>query len=112
MTPRLDNRSLRNRPADRVYNVVMSPTSNPGQFFTPGGVAEIVASGTLPELIEAARETERAARETRLWLESLAGKGELRTCPVCGSPLMGRADRVFCSSTCRQRQHRSSRMES
>lgn len=107
--PVVDRRSLANRPVDRALNLAVAPGGfvDPAEFFTTRQIAEIVASGTLADTIEQARETERGARAVRLWLESLAAGQHERTCPVCGATVRGRADRVYCSGTCRQRALRS-----
>jgi len=111
MTSSPPRRGLRDRPVDRAANMVAPPplddTDDPGRFFTAADVREIVTSGALPQLIDRARASERAARDVRLWFEALASQGE-RSCPVCGSAVRGRADRLYCSGACRQKAHRAS----
>lgn len=63
----------------------------------------------LEEWIEGLREVERDLRRLRLRLthelaEPDAGRGA--ECAQCGSPVLGRTDRRYCSPACRQRAYR------
>ena len=62
--------------------------------------------------IDALKTAEESARRLRHQLEALDGI-PARVCPACGGLLVGRADRIYCSSRCRQRAHRgrSSRLQ-
>ncbi len=104
-----DNRRLRNKPVERAFGLAGAPSGfdvdSVPRMFNRDQLAELVASGSLPDVIEMARETERGARAVRLWLESLTAEEE-RRCGYCGGPVVGRADRVYCSSRCRQAAHR------
>ena len=59
----------------------------------------------LPGCIEDVKRGEALLRQFRLQLEALVDSD--RTCPSCGDPVAGRADRVFCSTRCRVRAHRA-----
>ena len=48
---------------------------------------------------------EAAVRRLRKRLEALRNEST-RACPVCGRPVAGRSDAVYCSSACRVRAHR------
>lgn len=51
---------------------------------------------------------ERSARRLRKRLAALIDPPppNAATCSVCSGPMVGRADRRFCSASCRQRAHR------
>jgi hypothetical protein len=59
----------------------------------------------LEEGIARLREAETAARKGRKRLEALL-HGTGRHCPQCGNPVTGRADAVYCGTTCRVAAHR------
>ena len=40
-------------------------------------------------------------RDFTLQVSASGNKEEERFCPVCGKPIMGRADKIYCSSDCR-----------
>lgn len=117
MAETYDRRRANNRPTYRAEMLALAPPPL-SMFdeaigkFTPAWIAEIVESGELPDLIRTARDTEASARLYRQWLESLTDDdAEPRACPVCGGPVRGRADRRYCSDTCRQKGYRSSRVK-
>ena len=95
------SRTLRLDPDRRMDNVVrMAAASFPEADFGRLDPAK------LPFWIAALREAEASTRLLRKRLESLA-EGSTRTCPVCSCDVVGRADRVYCGSTCRQRARRA-----
>ncbi len=59
-----------------------------------------------PEWIAVLRSAEANTRALRHRLED-AFVGTERHCPVCDVAVTGRADRVYCSATCRQRARRA-----
>jgi hypothetical protein len=61
---------------------------------------------TLSKLIDALARKEAKLRAFRLRVEALR-TGEARVCPSCGRGVVGRADRVYCSTACRVRAHRA-----
>lgn len=60
----------------------------------------------LPLAIELLHDAELGARRLRQRLEALHARTG-RPCPVCGNPVTGRVDRMYCSDRCRQRAHRA-----
>jgi len=60
----------------------------------------------LPLAIELLQAAEVSARRLRQRLEALHARTS-RPCPVCGTPVTGRIDRVYCGDRCRQRAHRA-----
>jgi len=59
--------------------------------------------------VEGLREAEASIRHLRQRLEELQPEAQGRTCPQCGLLVSGRADRIYCSSRCRVRQHRKAK---
>ena len=60
----------------------------------------------LDEWIAGLRVGETGMRRLRKRLEALRDSAT-RLCPVCGRPVAGRADAVYCSGNCRVRAHRN-----
>lgn len=58
--------------------------------------------------IDQLRHVETTTRELRHRLEAIRDGSE-KTCPVCGRPVVGRADAVYCESNCRIRAHREAK---
>lgn len=58
-----------------------------------------------PWWIAALKAAETNLRALRTRLEEMVAMQE-RRCPVCDAVVSGRADRVYCGSTCRQRARR------
>ncbi len=50
---------------------------------------------------------ETTTRNLRNRLEGIRDGSE-RTCPVCGRPVAGRADAIYCEANCRVRAYRES----
>jgi hypothetical protein len=59
----------------------------------------------MPVWIEQLRDAEAGIRQLRLALQAMVDEVE-RVCIVCGTPIVGRADKVLCSATCRKRFNR------
>lgn len=59
-----------------------------------------------PWWIAELKAAETNLRVLRTRLEEMT-TGQERHCPVCGEVVSGRADRVYCGSTCRQRARRA-----
>ncbi len=64
----------------------------------------------LDQWIAGLRHGERKVRHLRKRLEALRDQSH-RTCPVCGRPVTGRPDAVYCDSSCRVRAHRRARKQ-
>ena len=59
----------------------------------------------LDYFIDSLRRTETTTRNLRNRLEAIRDGAE-RPCPVCGRPVVGRADAIYCETNCRIRAHR------
>jgi hypothetical protein len=62
-----------------------------------------------PWMAEALREAEARVRRLRLSVEQQLAETAPRPCARCRRPVIGRADRRYCSGTCRQAAYRSRR---
>ena len=73
-------------------------------------LADMADRGDLSRAIDALRAGETAIRQLRQRMEALQA-GTTRTCPTCGTPVTGRSDAVYCTttSTCRVRAHRATK---
>jgi hypothetical protein len=69
-------------------------------------IAGLAGSELLDSWIEHLREAGTSIRRHRKRLEALRDSATARVCPWCGAPVVGRADAVYCGSTCRVRAHR------
>jgi hypothetical protein len=85
------------------------------EHFPDAELAEIVrlaGAENLTAWIEHLREAETSIRkhrkrQHRKRLEALRDSATARVCSGCGGPVAGRADAVYCGSTCRIRAHRA-----
>jgi hypothetical protein len=80
------------------------------EHFPDAELAEIVSLAGAEKLttwIEHLREAETSIRRHRKRLQALRDSAAARVCPGCGGPVVGRADAVYCGSTCRVRAHRA-----
>lgn len=59
-----------------------------------------------PWMAEALREAEARIRRLRISVEQQLADTTPRPCAKCRKPVIGRADRKYCSDTCRQGAHR------
>ena len=62
----------------------------------------------LDHYIAELRESETETRALWKRLASLRDEST-RKCPVCGGPVTGRSDRVYCRAACRVKAHRAQR---
>lgn len=98
---------LRNDPNRRMDNVAGSRVGL--DLFPEQDYAKLDPT-FLPVWIDQLRDAEAAARRLRGRLESMLSE-DRRSCPVCTGIVTGRADRVYCGSTCRQRHRRKSQLQ-
>ena len=70
-------------------------------------IAKLAGDGNLDWWIEELRNAETSVRLLRKRLEALRDGTAPRVCPGCGKPVTGRADAVYCGTTCRVRAHRA-----
>ena len=102
-TRRIDSNRVVSRTAEAAANVV-----SPNTYLAEVDWGALDRS-EVPVWIEQLRDAERDLRQLRRRLESLdAGD---RRCPGCGQAVAGRADRVYCGATCRQRARRASHLQ-
>lgn len=59
-----------------------------------------------PWMIEELKKAEAGVRRLRRQLEARLAAGPARLCPRCRKPVIGRADRTYCSDGCRIAAHR------
>lgn len=78
-----------------------------GQVFMTERDIQALTRKNLPHWIAELRESEAMTRRLRKRLEALQDEIE-KPCPVCGRPVAGRSDAVYCGSSCRLRAHRTS----
>ncbi len=71
---------------------------------------EVLDRTNLDYWIGELRSSEASVRRLRKRLEALRDEVG-RLCPVCGRPVIGRADAVYCGSNCRIRAHREARRD-
>lgn len=82
----------------------------PAEYWTDAQLAELATLAGAENLdwwIGHLRQAETSVRLCRKRLEALRDSGPARVCPGCGGPVVGRADAVYCGSTCRVRAHRA-----
>jgi predicted RNA-binding Zn-ribbon protein involved in translation (DUF1610 family) len=70
-------------------------------------IVRLAGAENLTAWIEHLREAETSIRRHRKRLEALRDSATARVCPGCGDQVVGRADAVYCGSTCRVRAHRA-----
>jgi hypothetical protein len=70
-------------------------------------IAKLAGNADLAWWIAELRAGETSARLLRKRLEALRDGVTPKACPGCGEPVTGRADAVYCGTTCRVRAHRA-----
>lgn len=96
-------------PVGRMIAVVLHQGIT-AEHWPDAELAEIVrlaGAENLTAWIEHLRAAETSVRRHRKRLEALRDSATSRACPECGGPVVGRADAVYCGSTCRVRAHRA-----
>lgn len=90
---------------DRVAGLVegLDPGADPLWFIYTSNLDR----AQMPEWIEQLREAETNVRLLRHQILALLS-GEERHCPICDKAVTGKANRVYCGATCRQRARRRS----
>jgi hypothetical protein len=68
-------------------------------------IVRLAGAENLTAWIEHLREAETSIRRHRKRLEAMRDSATSRVCPGRGGPVVGRADAVYCDSTCRVRAH-------
>jgi hypothetical protein len=78
------------------------------EVWLPQQQLEALDPRNLDYFIDSLSRTETATRNLRNRLEAIRD-GVERTCPVCGRPVAGRSDAIYCESNCRIRAHREAK---
>ncbi len=107
--PRTYRLPARYDPVRRMIEVVLSQ-GVAAEHWPDAELSEIVRLAGAEKLtawIEHLREAETSIRRHRKRLEVLRDSATARVCPGCGGPVVGRADAVYCGSTCRVRAYRA-----
>jgi hypothetical protein len=93
-------------PVRRMTEIVLFQ-GIPAEHWPDTELAELADDDNLDWWIGHLREAEASTRRHRKRLEALRDGALSRACPGCGGPVAGRADAVYCGSTCRVRAHRA-----
>lgn len=96
-------------PVRRMGNTVLAQGVN-AEHWTDAQLTELAGLAGDEDLvwwIGHLREAGTSVRRFRKRLEALREGVTARVCPGCGGPVAGRADAVYCGSTCRVRAHRA-----
>jgi hypothetical protein len=78
------------------------------ELFVPQQQLHNLDPRNLDYFIDELRHVEATTRELRQRLEAVRD-GQEKKCPVCGRPVVGRADAIYCESNCRIRAHREAK---
>ena len=97
------NRRYRHRPADNFAVLVQEVGFL--SMAAEGLVEHVDDIHTYPEAVALVDDLERSLGELRR-LGAMVKNGP-RSCENCGGPMGGRADRRYCSPSCRQQAHRA-----
>jgi hypothetical protein len=101
MPPRRVLRTDADRRTEKLVTGIVIPFVRPDDL---DGVSRV----NLERWTRQLRDRETQLRQIRKQLEALQSK-DSRACPVCGRPVAGRPDKVYCSASCRIRAHRGSK---
>jgi ferredoxin len=96
-------RWLKNDPDRRMLAVVQNTRA-----FFPEKDIQALDRRNLDHWIAELRKGEADVRRLRIRLEALQAEVD-RPCRLCGRPVAGRADAIYCTSECRVRAHRKAR---
>jgi DNA repair exonuclease SbcCD ATPase subunit len=101
----LSGKRLKNDP-DRRMGMLVAGT----HVFLPEKDIQALTRSNLDHWISELRQGETEVRQLRKRLEALRDQSA-RSCPVCGRPVTGRPDAIYCEATCRIRAHRQAQRE-
>jgi hypothetical protein len=93
-------------PAQRLDQAVLAQGIE-DQYWPDADLAQFAGHQNLTWWIAHLREAETSLRRFRNRLEALRDGDPPRLCPGCGAPVTGRADAIYCGTSCRVRAHRT-----
>lgn len=101
VTMAVSRKRLKNDVDRRMDNAVSM-----SQVFMTEKDIQAVTRANFDYWISELRKGEQMTRKLRKRLEALRDKSSERSCPVCGQPVVGRPDAVYCEAMCRIRAYR------
>jgi hypothetical protein len=93
-------------PAQRLDQAVLAQGIQ-DQYWPDANLAQVAGHQNLTWWITHLRQAETSIRRFRSRLEALWDGDPPRLCPGCGTPITGRADAIYCGTSCRVRAHRT-----
>ncbi len=93
-------------PAQRMDQAVLAQGIQ-DRHWSDADLAQFAGHQNLTWWIAHLRDAETSLRRFRNRLEALRDRDPPRPCPGCGAPVTGRADAIYCGTSCRVRAHRA-----
>ncbi|HEV3293119.1 MAG TPA: hypothetical protein VG123_29430 [Streptosporangiaceae bacterium] len=93
-------------PAQRLDQAVLAQGIE-DRYWPDADLAQFAGHQNLTWWIAHLREAGTSVRRFRNRLEALRDGDPPRRCPGCGAPVTGRADAIYCGTSCRVRAHRT-----
>jgi hypothetical protein len=93
-------------PAQRLDQAVLAQGID-DRYWPDADLAQFAGHQNLTWWMAHLREAETSLRRFRNRLEALRDGDPPRRCPSCGTPVTGRADAIYCGTSCRVRAHRT-----
>jgi hypothetical protein len=93
-------------PAQRLDQAVLAQGIE-DRYWPDADLAQFAGHDNLIWWIAHLREAETSVRRFRSRLEALRDGDPPRRCLGCGAPVTGRADAIYCGTSCRVRAHRT-----